>query len=343
MTPADRIRELRERDPPPRRALLHPQRPGDLRRRVRRAAARARALEADASRISSRRFADAARRRARRRGLRDRRAPRADAQPRQRLQRGRAARVRRARPQGRRPRRRAGRVRRRAEDRRPEHRADLRGRAAACAARRAATAARRGRDGERPDDPRDSAARCASGPTGRIEVRGEVYLPRASFERINREREEAGEPLFANPRNAAAGTMRNLDPALVARRGLGAFIYQLVVAGGRRHRLPDVAQPTTLDTRMRAAGGCRSSRTGDAATASTRWSRSATSGPTSAATLDVRHRRRRHQGRRPRAARAARRHREVPALGDRVQVSRRSRRTTTLLRRSRSTSAGPAR
>src|SRR5581483_1528321 len=46
------------------------------------------------------------------------------------------------------------------------------------------------------------------GPGGRIEVRGEVYLPRASFERINREREEAGEPLFANPRNAAAGTMR---------------------------------------------------------------------------------------------------------------------------------------
>lgn len=62
----------------------------------------------------------------------------------------------------------------------------------------------------------------------RLEVRGEVYLPRASFERINREREEAGEPLFANPRNAAAGTMRNLDPSLVAKRGLGAFTYQVV-------------------------------------------------------------------------------------------------------------------
>ena len=66
------------------------------------------------------------------------------------------------------------------------------------------------------------------GPEGRVEVRGEVFLPRTSFERINREREEAGEPLFANPRNAAAGTMRNLDPALVARRRLGAFTYQLV-------------------------------------------------------------------------------------------------------------------
>jgi DNA ligase (NAD+) len=63
---------------------------------------------------------------------------------------------------------------------------------------------------------------------GRIEVRGEVYLPRASFERMNVEREKEGEPLFQNPRNAAAGTMRNLDPSLVARRRLGAFAYQLV-------------------------------------------------------------------------------------------------------------------
>jgi DNA ligase (NAD+) len=70
------------------------------------------------------------------------------------------------------------------------------------------------------------------GPPGRVEVRGEVYLSRAAFARMNREREEAGEPLFANPRNAAAGTMRNLDPALVARRGLSAFAYQLVAAGG---------------------------------------------------------------------------------------------------------------
>ena len=66
------------------------------------------------------------------------------------------------------------------------------------------------------------------GPRDRIEVRGEIFLPRASFERMNREREGRGEPLFANPRNAAAGTMRNLDPALVARRGLAAFIYQLI-------------------------------------------------------------------------------------------------------------------
>src|SRR5262249_33327921 len=63
---------------------------------------------------------------------------------------------------------------------------------------------------------------------GRREIRGEVYLPRASFERMNEEREREGEPLFQNPRNAAAGTMRNLDPGLVAKRRLGAFTYQVV-------------------------------------------------------------------------------------------------------------------
>jgi DNA ligase (NAD+) len=65
-------------------------------------------------------------------------------------------------------------------------------------------------------------------PSGSIEVRGEVYFPRSAFARLNEERAEAGEPPFANPRNAAAGTLRNLDPALVASRGLRAFVYQLV-------------------------------------------------------------------------------------------------------------------
>jgi len=63
---------------------------------------------------------------------------------------------------------------------------------------------------------------------GRLEIRGEVYLPRAAFDRVNREREERDEPVFANPRNAAAGTMRNLDPSEVARRGLSAFTYQVL-------------------------------------------------------------------------------------------------------------------
>jgi DNA ligase (NAD+) len=62
----------------------------------------------------------------------------------------------------------------------------------------------------------------------RIEIRGEVYFPRKLFERVNKERADAGEPLYANPRNTAAGTMRNLDPALVAKRGLSAWMYQMV-------------------------------------------------------------------------------------------------------------------
>jgi len=77
--------------------------------------------------------------------------------------------------------------------------------------------------------------RLRGGPAGRVEVRGEVYFPRAAFERMNRERGEEGEPVFANPRNAAAGTMRNLDPALVARRGLAAFTYQLLGDGFLTH------------------------------------------------------------------------------------------------------------
>ena len=76
--------------------------------------------------------------------------------------------------------------------------------------------------------------RLAQTVPGRLEVRGEVYLPRAAFERVNQEREDAEEPAFANPRNAAAGTMRSLDPAAVARRGLSAFVYQIVADGEER-------------------------------------------------------------------------------------------------------------
>ncbi|NOK78967.1 MAG: NAD-dependent DNA ligase LigA [Chloroflexi bacterium AL-N5] len=58
-----------------------------------------------------------------------------------------------------------------------------------------------------------------------LEVRGEVYLSREEFQRINEARDEAGEALFKNPRNAAAGTLRNLDPKVVAERNLRAFFY----------------------------------------------------------------------------------------------------------------------
>jgi DNA ligase (NAD+) len=63
-----------------------------------------------------------------------------------------------------------------------------------------------------------------------LEVRGEVYLPRSRFEALNRERVEADEEPFANPRNAAAGTMKHLDPRIVARRGLEVFLYAIANA-----------------------------------------------------------------------------------------------------------------
>ena len=61
-----------------------------------------------------------------------------------------------------------------------------------------------------------------------ITVRGECYMPRASFDRVNQIRQENGQPEFANPRNAAAGTLRQLDTKIVAKRNLATFLYQEV-------------------------------------------------------------------------------------------------------------------
>jgi len=66
-----------------------------------------------------------------------------------------------------------------------------------------------------------------AGAPPRFEVRGEVYLPKAGFLKLNTERENEGEPVFANPRNAAAGSVRQLDPRITAKRPLDIFIYQL--------------------------------------------------------------------------------------------------------------------
>jgi len=79
-----------------------------------------------------------------------------------------------------------------------------------------------------------------------IEVRGEVYLPRRSFQRMNKEREEAGEPLFQNPRNAAAGTMRNLDPSLVSKRRLSSFTYQTVATVPLHHSHAEMLRDMAL-------------------------------------------------------------------------------------------------
>ncbi len=92
---------------------------------------------------------------------------------------------------------------------------------------------------------------------GEVEARGEIYLPFASLRSINREREEAGEPLFANPRNAAAGSVRLLDPRLVASRGLRVFLYHLSVDGreepsqwGALRKLRALGFPTDQRSRL---------------------------------------------------------------------------------------------
>lgn len=66
----------------------------------------------------------------------------------------------------------------------------------------------------------------------RLIVRGEVFMPKKSFEKLNQRQEEAGKPLFANPRNAAAGSLRQLDPKIAAQRGLDIFIFNIQLAEG---------------------------------------------------------------------------------------------------------------
>ena len=186
------------------------------------------ALEAAASGSRHARFADAARRRPAGRGLRHRRAPGADAVARQRLQRGGAARVRRARAA------------------RPRHQlipvayvAELKIDGLSIALTyedgRLVRGATRG-DGIRGEDVTPNVRTVRAIPLtlhertagARRDSRRGVPVRRARSSDINKEQADAGEPLFANPRNTAAGTMRNLDPSLVAKRGLAAWTYQVV-------------------------------------------------------------------------------------------------------------------
>lgn len=66
----------------------------------------------------------------------------------------------------------------------------------------------------------------------RLIVRGEVFMPKKSFEKLNARQEAEGKPLFANPRNAAAGSLRQLDPKIAAKRGLDIFIFNIQLAEG---------------------------------------------------------------------------------------------------------------
>ncbi|MFC1938563.1 NAD-dependent DNA ligase LigA [Chloroflexota bacterium] len=104
---------------------------------------------------------------------------------------------------------------------------------------RLATGATRG-DGLRGEDITQNLRTVRSVPLSvskeappRFEVRGEVFLPRAGFERLNRERTSEGLPLFANPRNAAAGSVRQLNPRVTAKRPLDIYIYMLGYAEGK--------------------------------------------------------------------------------------------------------------
>ena len=67
----------------------------------------------------------------------------------------------------------------------------------------------------------------------RLIVRGEVYMPKKSFEKLNARQEEEGKPLFANPRNAAAGSLRQLDPKICAQRGLDIYVFNIQLCEGK--------------------------------------------------------------------------------------------------------------
>ncbi len=158
-----------------------------------------------------------------------------------------------------------------------------------------------------------------SGPlkgAAKLEVRGEVYMPRGAFARLNAGLEEAGQPVFANPRNAAAGAVRQKDPAVTASRPLAIFLYHVSVLEppgfhSQWERLEALRQsgfPVNP-----AVGARRRSGRGHGVLP---WPRDRSG------RARLRRRRRGGQGGRSRAAAAARGHRASPALGHRLQVHR---------------------
>lgn len=88
--------------------------------------------------------------------------------------------------------------------------------------------------------------RATAGVPDVLEIRGEVYMPLSGFREMNERRAEAGEPTFANPRNAAAGALRQLDPRLTAQRPLRFFGFQIQLDPDRNERLPVDTQQDVL-------------------------------------------------------------------------------------------------
>ena len=162
-----------------------------------------------------------------------------------------------------------------------------------------------------------------------MEVRGEVYLPRAAFARMNEEREQAGEPLFANPRNAAAGAIRTLDSAAVSQAGPERRSAIRSSCPPAQSPLADIARRDAGAAGVVGISGPED--TGNGARASMRLRRSARQWQDERSPAAVRNRRRRHQIERSGQPRAPWRHGKVSALGHGVQVSRPSRRSTRLL------------
>ena len=232
-------------------------------------------------------------------------------------------------------RRRAGGDDRRAQDRRAVLLAALREGASWCWRRRAATA-RSARTSPPTSGPSRDIPQLIAGAPDVLEVRGEVYMSKADFAALNERQEAAGGKIFANPRNAAAGSLRQKDPSVTAARPLRFLAHgwgELSASRSATCSCGDEADRAA--SASRSATCCVRCETVDEALAHYARDRAGARRPA------VRHRRRRLQGRPARLAGAAGPGRARAALGPRAQIPGRESRDDAW-RRSTSRSAAPA-